>query len=111
MSKKLTDMTPEELLAHATKLENDLGEEKAAHKATKEQAEEIVNKAQEEVKDAKEQAAKNAFIITHNKKKYAVKAKSFKFKNVSYKAEDLEKNGDLVKTLIECGSSILAEVK
>lgn len=65
---------------------------------------------QKKLEETEATVDKVMIVVTHNKKKYKVAAKQFQFGEEVYKAEDLKKNADIVKALIEKKSGLLIPI-
>ena len=92
-------MTKEELEAKVSELEEE-------NKTLLEENEKLQAKLEEEDKASYTEAP----VITVDKQKYKVLSRSFTYKGKSIKFEDLKKDSELQKSLVESGSGILQKV-
>ncbi len=92
-------MTKEELEAKVSELEEE-------NKTLLEENEKLQKKLEEEEKASSTETP----VITVDKQKYKVLSRSFTHKGKSIKFEDLKKDSELQKSLVESGSGILQKV-
>lgn len=102
LMEKYSALTQEELIAHAVKAELGLEGIHADYLKT-------IGELKEKIKELGSGSQAKKIVVSHSKKKYRVTAPSFRYKGVTYKAEELEESPQVIKALIEMESSILVE--